>query len=157
MKESLRPELQALRERLQRTGDDYREEARERRHAAGYRTARENLDDLVDAGSFQEYGQLAVAAQRTRRDYVELQSSTAGDGIITGTATINADQVGAQAARAAVVVNDYAVLAGTQGFFHHRKLDRLCELAEQHALPVIMFTEGGGGRPGDTDVLTHIA
>jgi acetyl-CoA carboxylase carboxyltransferase component len=157
VKDSLRPELQALRERLQRTGDEYRDEARKRRHAAGYRTARENLDHLVDAGSFQEYGQLAVAAQRTRRDYVELQSSTAGDGIITGTATINADQVGAQAARAAVVVNDYAVLAGTQGFFHHRKLDRLCELAEEHGLPVIMFTEGGGGRPGDTDVLTHIA
>lgn len=157
MTEELRPELQALRERLLRTQDEYRAEARTRRHAAGYRTARENLRDLVDDDSFQEYGQLAVAAQRTRRDYLELQSSTAGDGIITGTATINAAQVGMQAARAAVVINDYAVLAGTQGFFHHRKLDRLCELAEQHRLPVVMFTEGGGGRPGDTDVLTHIA
>ncbi|MDP4918352.1 MAG: biotin carboxylase, partial [Haliea sp.] len=69
MTESLRPELQALQQRLQRTLDEQRVEACERRHAAGYRTARENLNDLVDAGSFQEYGQLAVAAQRTRRDY----------------------------------------------------------------------------------------
>lgn len=157
MTESLRPELQALQQRLQRTLDEQRVEACERRHAAGYRTARENLNDLVDAGSFQEYGQLAVAAQRTRRDYFDLQTSTAGDGVITGTATINAARVGPRAARVAVVVNDYAVLAGTQGFFHHRKLDRICALAEKHHLPVVMYTEGGGGRPGDTDVLTHIA
>ncbi len=157
MDDSPRPELQALRDRLLRTLDAGRAEARQRRHAAGYRTARENLADLVDPDSFQEYGQLAVAAQRNRRDYRELQSSTAADGIITGTATINADRVGSTAARAAVVVNDYAVLAGTQGFFHHGKLDRLCELAEQHRLPIVMYTEGGGGRPGDTDVLTQIA
>lgn len=157
MDDHLRPELRALRERLLRTLDAGRAEARDRRHGAGYRTARENLADLVDPDSFQEYGQLAVAAQRSRRDYLELQTSTAADGIITGTATINADRVGPAAARVAVIVNDYAVLAGTQGFFHHGKLDRLCELAEQHRLPVVMYTEGGGGRPGDTDVLTQIA
>jgi acetyl-CoA carboxylase carboxyltransferase component len=77
--------------------------------------------------------------------------------VITGTCTINADLVGAERARAAVIVNDYAVLAGTQGFFHHRKLDRMCELALQQSLPVVMYTEGGGGRPGDTDVSTQIA
>lgn len=153
----LRPELAALRERLARTLDGQRVEARERRHQRGNRTARENLADLVDEGSFLEYGQLAVAAQRSRRDYQELQSATAADGIITGTATINSGLVDPASARAAVVVNDYAVLAGTQGFFHHQKLDRICELAEAHNLPVVMYTEGGGGRPGDTDVTTQIA
>ena len=157
MSAELRPELKALKERLARTLDEGREEARAKRHAKGYRSARENLEDLVDPGSFLEYGQLAVAAQRNRRDYEELQSATAADGIITGTATINAEQVGELAAGAAVVVNDYAVLAGTQGFFHHHKLDRLFELAEEWELPVIMYTEGGGGRPGDTDVTTQIA
>ncbi|HEY7775228.1 MAG TPA: carboxyl transferase domain-containing protein, partial [Kineobactrum sp.] len=157
MTRELRPELQALQQRLQRTLDESRDVARVRRHEAGYRTARENLADLVDPDTFQEYGQLAVAAQRNRRDYEELQTSTAADGIVTGTATINAAQVGAHAARAAVIINDYTVLAGTQGFFHHRKLDRLCALAESNRLPVVMYTEGGGGRPGDTDVLTHIA
>lgn len=155
--QELRPELQALRERIERTLDEARAEARDRRHAKGYRTARENVADLVDTGSFQEYGQLAVAAQRSRRDYADLQTSTAADGIITGTCTINAGLVGPQRARAAVIVNDYSVLAGTQGYFHHRKLDRLCELAHELSLPLIMFTEGGGGRPGDTDVATQIA
>ena len=152
-----RPELQALRERIDRTLDEVRDEARRKRHASGYRTARENVADLVDPGSFQEYGQLAVAAQRSRRNYEELQSSTAADGIITGTCTINVDQVAVGRERAAVIVNDYSVLAGTQGFFHHKKLDRICELAEQLSLPVVMYTEGGGGRPGDTDVSTHMA
>jgi acetyl-CoA carboxylase carboxyltransferase component len=155
--DEFRPELQHLRERIARTLDDRRDAARAKRHANGYRTARENVADLVDPGSFQEYGQLAVAAQRNRRDYQDLQTSTAADGIITGTCTINAAQVGTVRARAAVIVNDYAVLAGTQGYFHHKKLDRICELAGSLSLPVVMYTEGGGGRPGDTDVATQIA
>lgn len=149
--------LQQLQDRLALTLDDARAQARERRHAKGYRTARENLDDLVDADSFQEYGQLAVAAQRSRRDYTDLQVSTAADGIITGTCTINAGSVGADRARTAVAINDYSVLAGTQGYFHHRKLDRLCDIAARYRLPVVMYAEGGGGRPGDTDVATQIA
>lgn len=152
-----RDPLQRLQDRLAQTLDEARVEARERRHARGYRTARENLDDLVDADSFQEYGQLAVAAQRSRRDYGELQLATAADGVIIGTCTLNAKSVGPERARAAVAVNDYSVLAGTQGFFHHRKLDRLCDLAARQRLPVVMYVEGGGGRPGDTDVLTQIA
>ena len=157
MESDLRPELQALRERIRRTLDEGRQEARERRHQKGYRTARENVEHLADTGSFQEYGQLAVAAQRSRRDYEELQSSTAADGIITGTCTINADLVGPARGQAILIVNDYAVLAGTQGYFHHKKLDRMCALAEELRLPVVMYTEGGGGRPGDTDVAVQIA
>tara|TARA_R110002073_G_scaffold39270_5_gene112054 strand:- start:9851 stop:11389 length:1539 start_codon:yes stop_codon:yes gene_type:complete len=157
MDSETRPELQALQQRLANTLDDARDEARRKRHAKGYRTARENVADLADEGSFQEYGQLAVAAQRSRRDYQDLQTSTAADGVITGTCTINRELVGSERARAGIIVNDYSVLAGTQGFFHHRKLDRICELAEQHTLPLVMYTEGGGGRPGDTDVTTQIA
>lgn len=149
--------LDALTERLHKTLDSQRTEAQAARHKKGYRTARENLFDLVDDGSFVEYGQLAVAAQRNRRDYEDLQVNTAADGIITGTATINAEHFDADSSRAAVIINDYSVLAGTQGFFHHKKLDRICELAEQLKLPVVMYTEGGGGRPGDTDVTTQIA
>jgi acetyl-CoA carboxylase carboxyltransferase component len=148
--EEIRPELQALQDRLARTEDGQRQEAAAKRHGKGYRTARENLLDLVDEGSFTEYGQLAVAAQRSRRDYGDLQDKTAADGVITGIATVNGE-------RTAVVVYDYAVLAGTQGYFHHKKLDRIFELAEQWELPVVMYTEGGGGRPGDTDVLVQIA
>ena len=152
-----RDALGELRERLERGSDAARVDATRRRHEKGYRTARENLADLVDAASFVEYGALAVAAQRGRRDYETLQRETPGDGVITGLARINGAHFPAEQARAAVVIYDYSVLAGTQGFFHHAKIDRLLSVARRQQLPVVMYTEGGGGRPGDTDVSTQIA
>ena len=47
---------------------------------------------------------------------------------------------------------DYTVLAGTQGMRNHHKKDRMLELAHQLKLPVVLFAEGGGGRPGDIDM-----
>ena len=153
----LRPALRALRERRQRGSDAARPEAVERRHRRGFRTARENLADLLQGAGFIEYGELAVAAQRNRRDYLELQRETPGDGVITGIGRVNAALFDGGAARCALLVYDYTVLAGTQGFFHHAKIDRILEIAARQRLPVLMYTEGGGGRPGDTDVSTQIA
>ena len=157
MDDENKPKLAALQELLSRTLDTVRTDAADKRHQAGYRTARENLNDLVDTGSFIEYGQLAVAAQRSRHDYEDLQLKTAADGVITGIATVNREFFGKRARRTAVVIYDYSVLAGTQGFFHHQKLDRIFKLAGDLKIPVIIYTEGGGGRPGDVDVTTMIA
>lgn len=132
------------------TSDQARAPQAEKRHAKGFRTARENLDDLCDRDSFLEYGQLAVAAQRSRRDRDALRHDTAADGVITGQARVDGLPT-------VVIINDYSVLAGTQGYFHHHKLDRMLGIAKAQALPVVMYTEGGGGRPGDTDVTTQIA
>ena len=128
-------------------GDENRKSAVLKRHKNGYQTARENVACLCNPEDFIEYGQLAVAAQRQRQDYDTLKSTTAADGVITGIGEINTIPT-------ALIVNDYTVLAGTQGYFHHQKIDRMLAVARQKKLPVIMFTEGGGGRPGDTDVLT---
>jgi len=138
--------------RTSETQDQARPQAAAERQAKGFRTARQNLADLCDEGSFIEYGQLAVAAQRQRRSIEELRAATAADGIITGLATINAERFGIDASKVAVVINDFSVLAGTQGYFHHRKLDRILQVARKQELPIVMFTEGGGGRPGDVDV-----
>ena len=149
--------LDTLNTELSYSLDSGRSEAVAKRHARGYRTARENLYHLCDEDSFVEYGQLAVAAQRGRIDAQKLKTETAADGVITGLATINAAQFGAENGQVAVVINDYSVLAGTQGYFHHRKIDRILDQAGKSCLPVVMYTEGGGGRPGDTDVKTQIA
>ncbi len=151
------PALQALQSQLQVTLDAGRQHAVVKRHKKGYSTARENLEALCDPDTFIEYGQLAVAAQRQRRELHDLRANTPADGIITGVATINSDIFGELSSRAAVVVNDYTVLAGTQGYFHHSKLDRILALARDWNIPLVMYTEGGGGRPGDTDVTTQIA
>lgn len=124
--------------------DEARPDAVARRHDRGGRTARENIEDLVDPGSLVEYGRFAIAAQRGRRDLQDLIENTPADGLIAGTATVDG-------IACAVLSYDYTVLAGTQGHTGHRKKDRLFELIERMRLPVIFFAEGGGGRPGDTD------
>lgn len=141
-----REDLARYLERRQLIEDAARPEAVAKRHAKGRRTARENVANLVDAGSLVEFGGFAVAAQRGRKSEQELIDSTPADGLICGLATI-----GGGAQRIAVLAYDYTVLAGTQGFINHRKLDRLLEVARRNKIPVVLFAEGGGGRPGDVD------
>lgn len=138
-------DLQALLARRALTEDAARPDAVARRHERGGRTARENVADLIDAGSFVEYGRFAIAAQRQRRELQDLIERTPGDGLIAGTALVDGVPT-------AVLSYDYTVLAGTQGAVGHLKKDRLFELIERMGLPTVFFAEGGGGRPGDTDV-----
>jgi acetyl-CoA carboxylase carboxyltransferase component len=146
----VRDDLDEALQRRALTRDEARPEAVERRHEAGGRTARENIADLVDEGSFVEYGGLGIAAQRARRELEELLERTPADGLVAGTARVNGELFGERAA-CAVLSYDYTVLAGTQGVIGHRKKDRLFELIERMRLPTVFFAEGGGGRPGDTD------
>ena len=146
--------LDELRTRKALTLDKQRNEQRHKRQQKGYLTARQNVQNLCPIDSFMEYGQMAVAAQRLRRDYDDLKSATAADGVITGIGHINQNLVSKKNTQAAIIINDYSVLAGTQGYFHHLKLDRILAVAADKKYPVVMFTEGGGGRPGDTDITT---
>ncbi len=139
-----RPEMQRLLVRRALLADAARPEAMARRHASGLRSARENLADLLDEGSFTEVGALMVAAQRSRRSLDDLQRNTPADGLVCGTGTVAGRPV-------AALAYDYTVLAGTQGMNNHAKSDRVLELAARHRLPVLWFLEGGGGRPGDVD------
>jgi acetyl-CoA carboxylase carboxyltransferase component len=150
-KNGLRPELVELRQRLANGLDENRPVAVEKRRLKNQRTARENLEDLMDPMSFIEYGALTIAAQRSRKPVQDLIEKTPADGLITGVGTINASQFGETQARVMAMAYDYTVLAGTQGFFNHKKMDRLLSLAHEQELPLILFAEGGGGRPGDTD------
>ncbi|CAJ0776683.1 Acetyl-coenzyme A carboxylase carboxyl transferase subunit alpha [Ralstonia condita] len=147
----VRPDLQAVIDRHAFGLDEHRPDAVARRRKTGQRTARENIDALCDAGSFIEYGALAIAAQRQRRTVEDLIRATPADGIVTGIGTVNGEHFPDQDARCMVLAYDYTVLAGTQGTFSHKKTDRMLTLAQQWQLPVVLFAEGGGGRPGDTD------
>jgi acetyl/propionyl-CoA carboxylase alpha subunit/acetyl-CoA carboxylase carboxyltransferase component len=131
--------------------DAARPDAVARRRGTGQRTARENIDDLCDDGTFVEYGPLVIAAQRQRRPVQELISKTPADGLISGVGKVNSAVFGPEKSQCLVMSYDYTVFAGTQGHQNHKKKDRMFELAETRRLPVVFFTEGGGGRPGDTD------
>ena len=147
-----RPDLQEAIARHAFTLDANRPDAVAKRHALGLRTARENIADLCDAGSFIEYGALAIAAQRSRRELDDLLKNTPADGMVTGLGSINRELFGDERSRAVVMAYDATVLAGTQGMRNHAKTDRMLGIALQNRLPVVLFAEGGGGRPGDTDV-----
>jgi acetyl-CoA carboxylase carboxyltransferase component len=140
-----RADLKKLQDRLAFTQDAQRPEAVAKRHATGLRTARENIADLCDPDSFVEYGALAVAAQSRRRSADDLMRNTPADGMVTGICCVNGQRV-------VVMAYDFTVLAGTQGMRNHQKTDRMLGVALQNKLPVVLFAEGGGGRPGDVDV-----
>lgn len=147
----IRPELAEMIERHSFGLDEQRPEAVERRHKKNQRTARANVEDLCDTDSFIEYGALTIAAQRGRRSVDDLISKTPADGLIAGIGSVNSSLIGEEQARCMVMAYDYTVLAGTQGFFNHKKMDRMLKLAHKYCLPLVFFAEGGGGRPGDTD------
>lgn len=142
---AIRPELLEVLARRALTEDSARPEAVARLHERGGRTARENLAELVDEGSFVEYGRFVTAAQSQRRPLEELLDRTAADGIVGGLATVDGHPV-------AALSYDYLVMAGTQGMRGHRKTDRLLDVVDRLRVPTVFFAAGGGGRPGDTDI-----
>ena len=147
-----RDDLRRWQARQVMTLDAARPQAVAKRHALGLRTARDNIADLCDDGSFLEYGALAVAAQRQRRSEEDLIANTPADGMVTGIGSVNGLIFGEERSRAVVMAYDATVLAGTQGMRNHQKTDRLLGIALSQRLPVVLFAEGGGGRPGDTDM-----
>jgi acetyl-CoA carboxylase carboxyltransferase component len=149
-REPMRADLKEVIERHSRGLDERRPEAVARRRKTNQRTIRENIKDLCD-GHFTEYGALAVAAQRQRRTMEDLTSRTPADGVVAGIGQVNGSLFGEDKARCMIIAYDYTVLAGTQGFFGHKKKDRMLRLAHEQRLPVVLFAEGGGGRPGDVD------
>ncbi|MFN9471159.1 carboxyl transferase domain-containing protein [Acidovorax sp.] len=148
----IRPDLQRVQDRHAFTLAAARPDAMAKRQAQGGRSARENIADLCDEGSFIEYGALAIAAQTRRRSLEDLVANTPADGMVTGIGGINSADFGPEQSRAVVMSYDATVLAGTQGARNHAKTDRMLGIALAQKLPVVLFAEGGGGRPGDTDM-----
>ena len=148
---SIRPELAEVIARHAFGLDENRPDAVAKRQKKNQRTARANVEDLCDTGGFVEYGALAIAAQRGRRSLDDLISKTPADGLIAGIGSINGALFTEDKARCMVMAYDYTVLAGTQGYFNHKKMDRMLKLAQEQRLPLVFFAEGGGGRPGDVD------
>ena len=149
--DEVRPDLGEVNERHAFGLDENRPDAVAKRRNTGQRTARENIADLVDDGTLVEYGALVIAAQRRRRSIDDLIRRTPADGMVAGIGHVNGEAFGPTRTQCVVMSYDYTVLAGTQGTMNHLKKDRMFELAEERRLPVVLFSEGGGGRPGDTD------
>lgn len=151
--DAIRPDLADMLARKAFTLDESRPKAIQKRRKTGQRTARENIAALCDEDTFVEYGSFILAAQRRRRSLDDLIKNTPADGLVTGIGSINGHYFGTEEAQCMVLAYDYTVLAGTQGMLNHKKTDRMLHLAEEWRIPIVIFAEGGGGRPGDTDVI----
>ena len=151
--DTIRPELAEMIKRHSFGLDEKRPEAVAKRQQKKQRMARANVEDFCDTGSFIEYGALAIAAQRGRRSEEDLIRKTPADGLIAGIGSVNGSFFKDDKSRCMLMAYDYTVLAGTQGFFNHKKMDRMLKLAFEQRLPLVLFAEGGGGRPGDVDAL----
>ena len=149
--DAIRPDLAEVLARRALTRDENRPEAVARRHKTSHRTARENVADLIDPGTFVEYGPLIIAAQRHRRTLDDLLTRSPADGLIAGVGRVNGHLFDAPATGIAVMAYDYTVFAGTQGVHNHWKTDKILDIAEDGRMPLVLFAEGGGGRPGDDD------
>jgi len=150
--DEIRPDLEALLKKKNAILDEARPAAVAKRRKLGKSTIRENVERLVDVGSFSEYGGLNIAAQRSRHDVETLERISPADGMVAGTASVNGDLFDDDVAACVILGYDYMVFAGTQGVMNHKKTDRLLHLAEARQLPIIFYGEGGGGRPGDVDI-----
>ncbi len=149
--DEVRADLEEVHQRHEVTLDAARPEAVARRRKTRQRTARENIEDICDAGKFVEYGPLVIAAQRRRRTLDDLIKNTPADGMVVGLGSVNGDLFPEDKSRCVLMAYDFTVLAGTQGHQNHRKTDRMIQIANDFRLPLVLYAEGGGGRPGDTD------
>jgi acetyl/propionyl-CoA carboxylase alpha subunit/acetyl-CoA carboxylase carboxyltransferase component len=152
--DAIRPDLAELYKRRRFTTDEARPDAVAKRRKTGQRTVRENIEDLCDPDSFTEYASLVVAGRLRRNSMEELIARTPGDGLVMGLGRVNGDVFPDEQSRIVAMAYDYTVLAGTQGLRNHQKKDRILTIAEKWRLPIVFFTEGGGGRPGDTDAMS---
>jgi acetyl/propionyl-CoA carboxylase alpha subunit/acetyl-CoA carboxylase carboxyltransferase component len=153
----IRDDLRESYDRHALTLDENRPDAVARRRKTGHRMPRENIERLVDPGSFNEYWPLVVARQHQRHSIEALRKNTPGDGVVAGMCSINGDLFDETRSRAALVHYDYTVLAGTQGHRNHYKQDRMFELCQRFRLPLVLFGEGGGGRPGEDYIGPRVA
>ncbi|HCL73018.1 MAG TPA: hypothetical protein DIC58_09295 [Gammaproteobacteria bacterium] len=145
----IRDDLAEVRHFQHLTKDESRPNAVAKRRQTNRRTARENIYDLCDDGTFVEYGPLVTASRFYKDSFEDLENrvtQTASDGMVMGVGRINSDLVGSENARSVAMSYDYTVLAGTQGQKNHRKQDRMFAIAEKYRLPIVLYTEGGGGR-----------
>ncbi len=145
------PALVEMRGRRTLTTDDGRPDAVAKVHADGKLTAREKVSLLLEGADPLEYGTFTIAAQRARRSVEDLIARTPADGLVAVVGSVNAGLFPPEASLTAVLAYDVTVLAGTQGAQNHRKTDRLFDVARTRGLPVVLFADGGGGRPGDTE------
>jgi len=126
-------ELEARREQARMGGGEKRIEAQ---HAKGRLTARERLTVLLDPGSFEEYD---MFVEHNCADFGMETQKIPGDGVVTGSGTINGRLV-------YVFAQDFTVFGGSLSERHASKICKIMDMAMKVGAPVIGLNDSGGAR-----------
>ena len=126
-------ELERRREAARMGGGQKRIDAQ---HAKGRLTARERLDILLDEGSFEE---LDMYVEHNCVDFGMQDTKIPGDGVVTGSGTINGRLV-------YVYSQDFTVFGGSLSERHAQKIMKVMDNAMKVGAPVIGLNDSGGAR-----------
>ena len=126
-------EMERRREAARRGGGQKRIDAQ---HAKGKLTARERLDVLLDEGSFEE---LDTYVEHDCVDFGMQDQKIPGDGVVTGSGTINGRLV-------YVFSQDFTVFGGSLSKRHAEKICKVMDNAMKVGAPVIGLNDSGGAR-----------
>ena len=105
-------------------------------HAKGRLTARERIDILLDEGSFEE---LDMFVEHNCVDFGMNETHIAGDGVVTGSGTVNGRLV-------FVFSQDFTVFGGSLSERHAQKICKIMDMALKVGAPVIGLNDSGGAR-----------
>ena len=126
-------ELEKRREQARLGGGEKRIEAQ---HSKGRVTARERLTVLLDPGSFEEYD---MFVEHNCADFGMESQKVPGDGVVTGSGTINGRLV-------FVFAQDFTVFGGSLSERHAQKICKVMDMAMKVGAPVIGLNDSGGAR-----------
>ena len=126
-------QLAILREQALHAGSDA---AVARQHERGKLTARERLENLLDAGSFVE---LDMLARHRAHGFGIENTRPLTDGVVTGWGTIDGRKV-------FVFAQDFTVFGGALGEVFAKKIHKVMDLAESVGAPMIGVNDGAGAR-----------
>jgi len=105
-------------------------------HKKGRLTARERIDVLLDPGSFEEYD---MYVEHNCVDFGMQETVVPGDGVVTGSGTINGRLV-------FVFSQDFTVFGGSLSERHAQKICKIMDMALKVGAPVIGLNDSGGAR-----------
>ena len=126
-------ELEKRRAQARLGGGEKRIEAQ---HAKGRLTARERLTVLLDPGSLEEYD---MYVEHNCVDFGMAEQKVPGDGVVTGSGTINGRLV-------FVFAQDFTVFGGSLSERHAQKICKVMDMAMKVGAPVIGLNDSGGAR-----------
>jgi acetyl-CoA carboxylase carboxyltransferase component len=142
--QSMGQRLEELERRRQAALHAGSEAAVERQHSRGKMTARERVDYLLDAGSFQELDMLA----RSRAEGASEDKRSYTDGVVTGFGTVKGNRI-------CIFSQDFTVNGGTLGEVSGEKIHKVIDMATSLGVPLVGINDGGGARVQEGVVALH--